>query len=181
MLRELQFKYLSNRHADDVFRFALTLLGNHADAEDAAQEVLIKLWSRLPVLTAGRMKTWMLTTTRHHCLDQLRKRQRNASVSLEGIPETFEHEGDRYEETHNPTDCETIHHEVMQALDKLPENQRSAFALYEINGLKYRQIASTLNMPMNSVKVYISRARQNLQKHLKKESSWIKSYINGSK
>jgi DNA-directed RNA polymerase specialized sigma24 family protein len=44
MLRELQFKYLSNRHADDVFWFALALLGYHAYTEDAAQEVLIKLW-----------------------------------------------------------------------------------------------------------------------------------------
>jgi RNA polymerase sigma-70 factor, ECF subfamily len=179
MLRELQFKYLSNRHADDVFRFALALLGNHADAEDAAQEVLIKLWSHLPVLTVGRMKTCMLTTTRHHCLDQLRKRQRKESVPLESITNILE-----YEDTDLnlcQPDRQAIHEKVIQALESLPENQRSAFALYEINGLKYHQIATTLNLPLNSVKVYISRARQNLQQQLKKESSWIKSYIDGSK
>lgn len=179
MLKELQFKYLSNRYADDIYRFALALLGSHADAEDAAQEVLIKLWTRLPVMTAGRMKTWMLTTTRHHCLDQLRKRKRNEEVSIDLQPEVPELEQTRPQSPGSVTDQEAVHREIMTALQRLPENQQSAFVLYEINDLKYHEIARTLNIPINSVKVYISRARQNLQKHLKKESSWIKSYING--
>jgi len=45
---------------------------------------------------------------------------------------------------------------------KLPENLRSVFVLYEVNGLRYREIAEVLGMPINSVKVYLSRARERL-------------------
>ena len=44
----------------------------------------------------------------------------------------------------------------------LPENLRSVFVLYEVNGLRYREIAEALEMPINSVKVYLSRAREKL-------------------
>jgi RNA polymerase sigma-70 factor (ECF subfamily) len=54
--------------------------------------------------------------------------------------------------------------EARKLLLQLPENLRSVFVLYEVNGLRYREIAGVLGMPINSVKVYLLRARERLSK-----------------
>jgi RNA polymerase sigma-70 factor (ECF subfamily) len=58
------------------------------------------------------------------------------------------------------------------ALLKLPETLRSVFVLYEVNGLRYREIAATLGMPVNTVKVNLLRARQKLSTLIHKEATW---------
>ena len=69
--------------------------------------------------------------------------------------------------------------QARHALLKLPENLRSVFVLYEVNGLRYREIAQTLGIPINTVKVHLSRARERLSKLITKEStkeeSWTKT------
>ncbi|MDC0325481.1 RNA polymerase sigma factor [bacterium] len=179
MLRELQFKYLSRRHADDIYRFAQAILGNHADAQDVAQEVLIKLWKKLPMLSVGRMKSWLMTTTHRHCLDQIKMKKRRDSYCNEEsfLRTTFAASNAPVPD--QSTDHSLLHAEISQALAALPEKHQAAFVLHEVNGLKYRTIAETLDIPMNSVKVFISRARTKLQKTLRKDSTWIKSYSDG--
>ena len=56
---------------------------------------------------------------------------------------------------------------IKEAVKALPENLRSVFVLYEIEGLKYKEISKTLDIPINSVKVYLLRARKKLQEVLK--------------
>ncbi len=56
---------------------------------------------------------------------------------------------------------------VKESIERLPENLRSIFVMYEINGLKYREISDSLEMPVNTVKVYLMRARKKLQEELK--------------
>lgn len=65
--------------------------------------------------------------------------------------------------------------QARKALLKLPEALRSVFVLYEVNGLRYREIATALGMPVNSVKVNLLRARQKLSRLIHKEDSWIKN------
>jgi RNA polymerase sigma-70 factor (ECF subfamily) len=55
---------------------------------------------------------------------------------------------------------------IESAIDRLPEKLQSVFVLYELQGLKYAQIAEVLEIPLNSVKVYLMRARIHLQKEL---------------
>jgi RNA polymerase sigma-70 factor (ECF subfamily) len=59
------------------------------------------------------------------------------------------------------------------ALQALPHNLRSVFVLYEVNGLRYREIAEHLDIPINSVKVHLLRARKRLQELLRKEKLWM--------
>ena len=75
MLRELKFKSHCRRHSDDVYRFARSLLGNASDAEDATQEVLLKLWNHSSKITRADVRPWLLRTTRNHCIDQIRRRR----------------------------------------------------------------------------------------------------------
>ena len=56
---------------------------------------------------------------------------------------------------------------VKEIIQLLPENLKSVFVLYEIEGLKYKEISKTLDMPINTVKVYLLRARKKLQEELR--------------
>jgi RNA polymerase sigma-70 factor (ECF subfamily) len=62
--------------------------------------------------------------------------------------------------------------EARRALRSLPENLRSVFVLYEVNGLRYREIAKTMGIPINSVKVYLSRAREKLSNQAPRKEPW---------
>jgi len=79
MIRELEFKILCERHSDQIYRYARALLANQADAEDATQEVLLRLWRHLPRLNPFNLKAWLLQTTRCYCLDQIRRRSNRAA------------------------------------------------------------------------------------------------------
>src|SRR5436189_1663884 len=79
MIRELEFQALTQRHCDEIYRYALGLLGNQADAEDATQEALLRLWNHLPRINLFNIRAWLLQVTRNYCLDQIRRRSNAAS------------------------------------------------------------------------------------------------------
>ncbi|MDA1276460.1 MAG: RNA polymerase sigma factor [Verrucomicrobia bacterium] len=82
MIREVEFKILCRRHSDEIYRYAKALLGNGADAEDATQEVLLRLWGSLPKVNLFNTRAWILRTTRNYCLDQIRKRSNRFTPAL---------------------------------------------------------------------------------------------------
>jgi RNA polymerase sigma-70 factor (ECF subfamily) len=170
MIRELEFKILCERHSDEIYRYARALLANPADAEDATQEVLLRLWRHLPRINPFNLRAWLLQTTRWYCLDQIRRRaHRAAPVSLEGG--VLDDPPD--ELAVNPSlaaDASLRLEQAHRALLKLPENLRSVFVLYEVNRLRYREIATTLGIPINSVKVYLARARERLSNLVTQET-----------
>jgi RNA polymerase sigma-70 factor, ECF subfamily len=175
MIRELEFKVLCHRHRDEIYRYALGLLANRPDAEDAAQEVLLRLWNHLPTLNPFNLRAWLLRTTRHYCLDQIRRRS-NRTTPLLMDDETLDERPDEF--AVNPSsaaDASLRLEQARQALLKLPENLRSVFVLYEVNGLRYREIAETLEIPINSVKVYLSRARERLSKLTNEKEPWTRT------
>jgi len=162
VIRELEFKVLCQRHSDEIYRFARSLLGNNADAEDATQEVLLRLWNHLPKMYPFNLRAWLMRTTRCYCLDQIRHRTNHAAPVLTD-DEILDSQAD--ETAVDPSLAADNAFRLEQAhnlLLKLPENLRSVFVLYEVNGLRYREIAETLGIPINTVKVYLSRAREKL-------------------
>lgn len=169
VIRELEFKVLCQRHSDEIYRFARSLLANEADAEDATQEVLLRLWNHLPKMYPFNLKAWLMQTTRFYCLDQIRRRTNPAAPML-AEDEILNAQPD--EQATDPSHAADSTFRLEQAhslLLKLPENLRSVFVLYEVNGLRYREIAEVLEMPINSVKVYLSRAREKLSKLVTEE------------
>ncbi len=169
MIRELEFKILCERHSDEIYRYARSLLANQADAEDATQEVLLRLWRHLPRLNPFNLRGWLLQTTRFYCLDQIRRRS-NLAVPVPLEDGALEHQPDEFAVNPSLAADNTLRLEqARNALLKLPENLRSVFVLYEVNGLRYREIARTLDIPINSVKVYLSRAREKLSNQVIQE------------
>jgi RNA polymerase sigma-70 factor (ECF subfamily) len=177
VIREIEFKVLSQRHSDEIYRFAQALLANRADAEDATQEVLLRLWNHLPKLYPFNLRAWLLRTTRCYCLDQIRRRKHRA-VPLLMEDEVLNEQPD--ELAVNPSlaaDSSLRLEQARSLLLQLPENLRSVFILYEVNGLRYREIAEVLEMPINSVKVYLSRARERLTLLVTEEKSCHKTCL----
>lgn len=162
MIREVEFKVLYQRHSDEIYRFARSLLANQADAEDATQEVLLRLWNHLPKLYPFNLRAWLLRTTRTYCLDQIRRRTNRAAPLPVDDEMLEEHADDLAVNPSHAADSSFRLEQARAALLKLPENLRSVFVLYEVNGLRYREIADVLGIPINSVKVYLLRAREKL-------------------
>jgi RNA polymerase sigma-70 factor (ECF subfamily) len=178
MIRELEFQILSQRHCDEIYRYAVGLLGNPADAEDATQETLLRLWNHLPRLNLLNIRAWLFQTTRNYCLDQIRRRSHAANpIATDADTEALlaEWPDDLAIDPSFAADSSLQLEQARHALQKLPEALRSVFLLYEVNGLRYREIASTLGMPVNTVKVYLLRARQKLSKLIHTEDSWIRN------
>jgi RNA polymerase sigma-70 factor, ECF subfamily len=169
VIREAEFKALCQRHRDGIYRFARSLLANEADAEDATQEVLLRLWNHLPKMYPFNLRAWLLKTTRFYCLDLIRRRNHLATP----VPVDEEMLAEQPDELAvNPSvaaDSSIRLEQARKLLLKLPENLRSVFVLYEVNGLRYREVAEVLGMPINSVKVYLSRARERLAVLVKEE------------
>jgi RNA polymerase sigma-70 factor (ECF subfamily) len=162
VIRELEFKILCERHGDEIYRFARSQLANQADAEDATQEVLLRLWNHLPKMYPFNLRAWLLQTTRNYCLDQIRRRTNQAAPMLVDDEILNEQADELAVDPSLAADSSLRLVQARQALLALPENLRSVFVLYEVNGLRYREIAQILGIPINSVKVYLLRAREKL-------------------
>ena len=139
------------------------------DADDVTQEVMIRIWQNVDKFNILAAKTWIMKTTNNLCIDYLRKRSTSIAREQE-IDEVFE---DTYSENRNSdSPYLTAHFKMMaskvkEAIQKLPDSLRSVFVLYEIEGFKYGEISKMLDMPINTVKVYLLRARKKLQEELK--------------
>ena len=114
-----------------------------------------------------------MKTTRNYCLDVIRGRARE--VVMAGSEEDY---SIHHLESNDASPAQSFalketREFIDRALNNLPDPLRSSFILYEINGLKYREIADVLGLPINSVKVNISRARIKLRE-------WISSHSNNT-
>jgi RNA polymerase sigma-70 factor (ECF subfamily) len=173
MIRELEFKLLCHRHCDEIYRYARSLTGNTQDAEDATQEVLLRLWRSLPNARLFNARAWLLRTTRNYCLDQIRKRSYSSAPIRADAEILNEHPDECAADPGVAADHHSVRQHISAALQELPETLRSVFVLYEVNGLRYREIAETLDIPINSVKVYLLRARKKLQQRLNRQRTWM--------
>lgn len=169
MLETLGYKALVNRYKNKIFSYALYMVKNSMDAEDISQEVLIRIWKNMGKFKLSSAGSWIMRTTHNLCIDYLRREQRAKHRSI-FIDEDFEERIADSNKINHPevTAVQSITGEkIKMAIQKLPENLKSVFVLYELEGFKYKEISDVLDMPINSVKVYILRARKKLQEELK--------------
>lgn len=138
------------------------------DADDVTQEVLIRIWKHIGEFNILAAKTWIMKTTHNLCIDYLRKR----SSEFEKKPYSIDDVSDFIENKDEESPMLKVEgilteNKIKEAIKMLPENLRSVFVLYEIQGMKYKEIEKTLGLPINSVKVYLMRARKKLQYYLR--------------
>jgi RNA polymerase sigma-70 factor (ECF subfamily) len=169
------FEAFVRRYQDMVFATAIRLLGNPADAEDAAQTVFLRAFERYSQLAGNPAAGgWLKTTARNVCLNHLsRYRARWRFFSeMDGDRVT----GDRYEDGLESRVSRAIEDEHLdrrerleQAIHRLPDAQRIPLVLFHFDELGYDDIARTLGVSLAKVKTDIHRARQALRRVLNDE------------
>jgi RNA polymerase sigma factor (sigma-70 family) len=154
-----------------VFNLCLQYLQNKQDAEEAAQDVFVKIHKKLPTFEGkSSLKTWIYRITINHCLDVLkgRKRQKRFAFIFDFFNDKndnsrdlphFDHPGVLLE------DRESLE-SLFKKINQLPENQRTALILKYLDELPQREIAEIMAISEKAVESLLQRAKQNLDKKL---------------
>lgn len=138
-----------------VYRLALHLLGSPADAEDAVQEVFLRLYtSHKDFDGETHLRRWLLRVTANHCRDLLKSPWRKRRVALDLIPEPAVFD--------RPEDGE-----LYRAVMALPQGHRAVLYLFYYEDLTTKEIAQVLGLRQSAVTTRLSRARTLLKETLK--------------
>lgn len=150
-------RVLTDRLLPGVWRTARRLLGDEAEAEDVAQEAMLRLWRIAPDWRAGEAKvsTWLYRVAVNLCTDRLRRRR---GVALDAVPEP--------EDGAPGAAAGLMEADRMAALDAalmaLPERQRQAVVLRHLEGLANPEIAEIMALGVEAVESLTARGKRNL-------------------
>ena len=150
---------------NELYRLALRITLNRAEAEDVVQETMIKVWNRRDNWgEIDSIEAFCLTVCRNLALDKTRK-QANQSQPLDDTAVSAEPADHSY--TSNPERQAMLHDRVQlvrRLVDSLPEKQRSVMQLRDFEGKSYKEIAAVMGITEEQVKVNLFRARQAIKK-----------------
>jgi RNA polymerase sigma-70 factor (family 1) len=159
------FERVVYRYQDRVYAFACYFLGDREAAADVTQEVLLRLWRHRDDVDEARVLGWLLRVTRNACIDALRKRRATRHVMQVDEDKVARAESG----TCSPAEAAQaadIRQHLERALERLKEPYRSIVILREIQEMKYEEICGALDLPLNTVKVYLHRGRKMLREQL---------------
>ncbi len=147
----MDFTSLYEGFAPDVFRFALYLSGNRADAEDITSETFVRAWTSHESIRTETVKGYLFTIARNLFLKQLRAASRHAPLDenlSDSRPSAFDLVRQRAEAA-----------AVLEAMQSLPDVDRAALVMRTFDELPYREIARVLEITETAAKVKVHRAR----------------------
>ena len=161
------FEDLVAAYEKNVFNLALRMTGNAQDAEDMAQEAFIKAYNSLSSFRGeSKFSVWLYRIVSNVCLDFLRKKNKQGTVSLSVEDDDGEDSQlDLPDLSQSPEELlekKLTREAVQRGLKALPEDARQILLLREIQGLSYEEIGQTLGLESGTVKSRIFRARKKL-------------------
>ena len=168
------FAELVEKYKQPVMNVAYRMLRDATEAEDLAQAVFVQVFkSAHRYQFSAKFSTWLFTIARNLCLNELRRRSRHPTDSLEA--ELPGHEGQvpqQFEDKKAASPPERLLHgeleaKIEEAIAELPENQRLAIALCRQEDLSYEDIARVLGCSVSATKSLIHRGRETLKRKLK--------------
>lgn len=159
MTKEFSFKQDVLPLKDKLYRLALRITQNTAEAEDAVQDTLIRVWEHRQELgQTGSIEPYALTVCRNLALD-MAGRAGHGNVQLKEADTKAIPSADRMDQQERLA-------LVRQAMDGLPEVQRSIMQLRDIEGYSYQEVAQVLQITESQVKVYLHRARMKIRQQI---------------
>ena len=148
-----------------VYFTCLRMMGNREDAEDCAQEALLKAYGAFSTFRGeARFSTWLYTLVMRTCLDALRRRKDD--VSLDALREEGYEPAGEAAEAYLKLEQEERRAALIAALNTLPADFRAVMVLLDLQGLTCREAARVLDIPEGTVKSRASRARRALYREL---------------
>jgi RNA polymerase sigma-70 factor (ECF subfamily) len=153
-------------YRERVFALCLSIVGDHAAAEDIAQEVFVKIWRALPAFDGrSALSTWIYAITRNASLSALRSRRPGGSLTVPAVLAEVEARsvdapgGGDYRAIEADTDARRIEGWVA----RLPEKQRLVVRLFYMRECSVDEVAEMSGMPVGTVKTLLHRARERLR------------------
>lgn len=163
-----QFERLVSKHKNWIYTFAVYSLGNHEEAQDATQEVLIKLWQHMDELKAETVPAWLRRVTQNACIDAVRRRRAySARVVGGGQDDMIVHAVSGEPTPEAALEATELRGRIGDAVAGLDEPYRSIVILREIQQFKYEEISDVMELPLNTIKSYLHRARRMLREQLR--------------
>ena len=159
------FEPLVTENQTKVYHLALRLLGSEADAADAVQDAFLKAYTSLKDFRGeSRFSVWLYRLTNNVCIDMLRRRKRQETVSLltedeDGELSELPLPDERYSPERLAERAEDAA-AVRAAMAALPPDCREILTLREIGGLSYEELAAALSLEPGTVKSRLNRARK---------------------
>jgi RNA polymerase sigma-70 factor (ECF subfamily) len=158
------FNSLVEEHQGIVYNVCLRMLGSPAAAEDAAQDAFISAWRNLASLRGDQFRAWLLRIAANACRDELRRRSRRPAASLEtALEEGMPDPADPDPSPEASVLSSELRGGIQAALLELPDDQRLAVILCDLQGLEYDEIARATGANIGTVKSRLSRGRARLR------------------
>jgi RNA polymerase sigma-70 factor (ECF subfamily) len=151
---------VARSHGRFIYTVAYRLTGNHDEAQDLVQEVLLRVRRGLASYRPGSMEAWLSRITTNAFLDEVRRKKRRP---LEVVPDLPERVTGVDQEPLDVLDTSRLPEHIQEALKSLPIEFRSAVVLCDVVGLNYQEIAESLDVPVGTVRSRIHRGRAQLR------------------
>jgi RNA polymerase sigma-70 factor (ECF subfamily) len=152
---ETAFERLVSRYENKVYRLCCSVLRDPDQAQDAAQESLLRVWKALPKYDRrASLSTWIYTITRNRCLTAIERRRIQESLSDPAVE--LEVEGLQASAPERDEDQAAI---LRGLVDELPERYRNALTLYYYEDRAVGEVAQMLGVPEGTIKTNLHRAR----------------------
>ena len=149
-----------------LYRVALSLTGQPADAEDLVQDTLVRAFRAVDRFDGAHPRAWLLTILRHTHLNRVRGRKPVLLRDGESVELTLERVGKPEPSAEEVVVSDLFESVVAQALAALPDKHREVVTLVDINGLSYQEAADVLGVPRGTVMSRLHRARARIRTRL---------------
>jgi len=169
-----RFAHVVMPHIDDAYRLAHWLTGNSTDAEDVVQDASLRAFRAIRGYAGGSARAWLLSIVRNTAYSWLRKNRPTAVVTvddLEAVELTLANQAHPDLETPETTLLAQVDADQLRAaIAALPAPFRETLVLRDIEGLDYREIAQTTEVPIGTVMSRLARGRRRLTEALSGKS-----------
>lgn len=163
------FNQLVLVYQDAVYAQAYRMMGESEPAQDATQDAFISAYRSLGSYRGGSFKAWLLRIVTNACYDELRRRKRHPTTSLEPLDADDEEIesprwlADQGESPEAETERSQLGDAIQHCLDNLPVEFRAVVVLVDIQGMDYSEAAMAVGKPVGTVKSRLARARMRLR------------------
>ena len=153
-----------------VWRVCWHYTGNREAAEDCGQEAMIRIWRNLANYRGEcALESWVYRIAANCCMDWLRKKKRDKSVSVEPLREQGFDPADESPGTEEQAVAKDERQRLREAISLLPEDQREALIMTQLEKVPYEEAARTLGVSEGTVKSRVNRAKARLKEILSAE------------
>ncbi len=166
-MKQSEFLNLVMPFKDKVFRLSKRLLVSNEEAEDATQELFMKLWKNKEKISSYKnVEAFAMTMTKNYCFDRLKSKQ---ASNLSLVHSNYKEKETSLDKKTDLNDSVSIVH---QLIAKLPEQQQMIIQLRDVEQYEYEEISKMLDIKPTAVRVALSRARKTIREQLIKQHNY---------